>query len=116
MSKHSLWTEEKSNEVDRLHNEGKTVKEISAIVGIHRHAISGKLWRIKIKNGYVVPTDSPWGKKRNTRRAPDDDEDIIGERLCNVCQNKFPYTSRYQRFCWTCKNKVSHDGYINYIL
>jgi hypothetical protein len=110
------WTEEKSNEVYRLYNEGKTPSQISNIVGIHKHAVSGKLWRFKIKNGYVVPKDSPWGKKRNIVRAPDDDQDIIGERLCNVCQNKFSYTSRYQRFCWPCKSKISHDGYSRYIL
>ena len=110
------WTEEKSNEVTRLSNQGKTPSEISAIIGINRHAITGKLWRLKIKNGYVVPKDSPWGKKRNIVRAPDDDQDIIGERLCNVCQNKFSYTSRYQRFCWPCKSKISHDGYSRYIL
>ena len=110
------WTDEQSDAVVRLHKEGKTHKEIGAIVGFDRHAVTGRLWRIKVKNGYVVPKDSPWGKKRNTRRVPDKDEDVIGERLCNVCQQKFYYTSRYQRFCWVCKNKVSHDGYINYII
>ena len=110
------WTKEKSNVIVQLHKEGKTHKEIAAIVGAERHAVTGRLWRIKIKNGYVVPKDSPWGKKRNTVRAPDNDKDIIGERLCNVCQNKFSYTSRYQRFCWPCKSNVSRDGYSNYIL
>ena len=113
---YKTWTEEQSDAAVRLHKEGKTHKEIGAIVGMDRHAVTGKLWRIKIENGYVVPKDSPWGKKRNTRRVPDKDEDVIGERLCNVCQQKFSYTSRYQRFCWVCKNKVSHDGYINYII
>ena len=112
----NTWTEEKSNEIVRLQKEGKTHKEIGAIVGADRHAVTGRLWRIKVKNGYVVPKGSPWGKKRNTRRAPDDDQNIIGERSCNVCQNKFSYTSRYQRFCWTCKSKINHDGYTNYIL
>ena len=110
------WTEEKSNTIVRLQEEGKTHKEIGAIVGFNRHAVSGRLWRINIKNGYVVPKNSLLSKKRNTRRPPDDDKDIIGERLCNVCQKKFSYTSRYQRFCWPCKSSVSRDGYSNYIL
>ena len=110
------WTEEKTSEVTRLSSEGKTPSQISAITGINRHSVAGKVWRIKVKNGYVIPKDSPWAKKRNTRRAPDDDQDIIGERLCNVCQQNFFYTSRYQRFCWTCKNKISHDGYSNYTI
>ena len=113
---YKTWTEEKSNAIVQLQKEGKTHKEIGAIVGAERHAVTGRLWRIKVKNGYVVPKGSLLSKKRNTRRTPDNDADVIGERLCNVCQNKFSYTSRYQRFCWTCKNKVSHDGYINYIL
>jgi len=112
----NTWTEEKSNAIVRLQKEGKTHKEIGAIVGADRHAVTGRLWRIKVKNGYVVPKDSPWGKKRNTVRSPDQDQDIIGERSCNVCQNKFSYTSRYQRFCWTCKSKISHDGYTKYII
>ena len=110
----NTWTEEKSNEIVRLQKEGKTHKEIGAIVGADRHAVTGRLWRIKIKNGYVVPEGSR--RKRNTRRAPDDDQAIIGERSCNVCHNKFSYTSRYQRFCWPCKIKVSRDGYSNYII
>ena len=113
---HKTWTEEKSNEIVRLYNKGKTHKEIGAIVGADRLAVTGRLWRIKVKKGYKVSKDSPWRKKRNTRRAPDKDVDIIGERLCNVCQQKFSYTSRYQRFCWVCKKKVSHDGYGKYIL
>ena len=107
------WTEEKSNEIVRLHKKGKTHKEIGAIVGAERHAVTGRLWRIKVKNGYVVPKGSP---KRNRRRTPDNDQEIIGERLCNVCQQKFSYTSRFQRFCWPCKSKVNHDGYSGYIL
>jgi len=110
------WTEEKSNKIVRLQKKGITHKEIGAIVGADRHAVTGRLWRIKIKKGYVVPKNSLLSKKRNTRRAPDNDEDVIGERLCNVCQNKFSYTSHYQRFCWPCKSKISHDGYSNYIL
>jgi hypothetical protein len=113
---HRTWTEEKSNEIVRLHKKGKTHKEIGAIVGADRHAVTGRLWRIKIKNGYVVPKGSLLSKKRNTRRTPDNDADVIGERLCNVCQHKFSYTSRFQRFCWACKEKVSHDGYGKYIL
>ena len=110
---YKIWTEEKSNAIVKLHKEGKTPKEIADIVGAKRHAVIGRLWRIKVKNGYVVPTGSP---KRNRRRAPDDDQEIIGERLCNICQNKFSYTSRYQRFCWPCKGNVSRNGYTNYIL
>ena len=110
----NTWTEEKSNEIVRLQKEGKTHKEIGAIVGADRHAVTGRLWRIKVKNGYVVPEASR--RKRNTRRSPDNDQYIIGERSCNVCQNKFSYTSRYQRFCWPCKIKVSRDGYSNYII
>ena len=113
---HKTWTEEKSNAIVQLQKEGKTHKEISTIVGVDRLAVTGKLWRIKIKNGYTVPEDSPWGGKKNTRRGPDSDEDFIGERLCNVCQQNFSYTSRYQRFCWPCKSKVSNDGYGNYII
>jgi hypothetical protein len=104
-----MWAQEKINEIVQLHKEGKTHKEIGDMMGIDRHAVTGKLWRIKIKNGYMVP-------KRNTVRSPDNEEDIIGVRPCNVCQQNFSYTSRYQRFCWTCKDKVSHDGYINYII
>ena len=113
---YKTWTEEKSDTIVRLHKDGKTHKEIGAIVGVDRLAVTGRLWRIKVKNGYKVPKDSPWRKKINTRRVPDKDADVIGERLCNVCQHKFSYTSRYQRFCWICKEKVSHDGYGRYIL
>ena len=110
------WTKEKSNAIVQLQEEGKTHKEIGAIIGMDRHAVTGKLWRIKVKNGYVVPKNSLLSKKRNTRRTPDSDADVIGERLCNVCQQNFSYTSRYQRFCWPCKSKISHDGYSKYII
>ena len=110
------WTKEKSNAIVQLQEEGKTHKEIGAIIGMDRHAVTGKLWRIKVKNGYVVPKNSLLSKKRNTRRTPDSDADVIGERLCNVCQQNFSYTSRYQRFCWPCKSKISHDGYSRYII
>ena len=111
-----MWAQGKSDAIVRLHKEGKTHKEIGAIMGIDRHAVTGKLWRIKVKNGYTVPKSSPWGKKRNTVRPPDNEKDIIGERLCNVCQQNFSYTSRYQRFCWPCKSKISRDGYTKYTL
>ena len=108
-----LWAQEKSDAIVRLHKEGKTHKEIGVIMGIDRHAVTGKLWRIKVKNGYVVPKDSPWAGKRYYRRASYKD---IGVRLCNVCQQKFSYISRYQRFCHICKDEVSHNEYINYII
>jgi hypothetical protein len=113
---YKTWTEEKSNAIVQLQKEGKTHKEIGAIVGADRHAVTGRLWRIKVKNGYTVPKSSLWGKKRNTVRSPDNEKDIIGERLCNVCQQNFSYTSRYQRFCWPCKSKISRDGYTKYTL
>jgi len=110
------WTEEKSNEIVRLHKKGITHTEIATIMGIDRHAVTGKLWSIKVKNGYVVPKDSPWGGKKYPRSSSYED---IGVRLCNLCHNKFSYTSRYQRFCWTCKNNspmIGHDGYDSYII
>ena len=108
-----MWAQEKSDSIVRLHKEGKTHKEIGAIMGIDRHAVTGKLWRVKIKNGYVVPKDSPWAGKKYPRLASCQD---IGVRLCNVCQQNFSHTSRYQRFCWECRSKIGHDGYGNYII
>ena len=94
----NVWNEEKIEELKRLSKNNRPY-EIAAIMGIGKNSVLGKLYRIKVKNGYVPPADS----KHTNRHYSHPRRVMIGKRKCNTCENDFEFHSRYQRFCDECK-------------
>ena len=58
-----VWTSEKLNHVKELVKTHST-SQVGGILGTTKNSIIGVLYRDKIKNGYVPPSDSKYtGKK-----------------------------------------------------
>ena len=108
-----MWKEKEIKELKRLSRD-KRPCEVAAMMGIGKNSVLGKLYRIKVKNGYVPPADSkhtaPRFRPRMTERK------IIGKRKCNTCGNEFEFYSHYQRFCYHCKESINSHGYENYTI
>jgi hypothetical protein len=113
MNGFKAWSKEKVEELKRL-SKDKRPCEIAVIMGLKKNSILGKLYRLKVAEGYVPPSDSKYSKPR--RRPRMSERIIIGKRKCNTCENEFGFYSTYQRFCEYCKEKINSHGYGNYPL
>jgi len=87
-----------------LKNQRKTINEIGALVGLTKNAVLGRLFRDKVKNGYVPSPNSSYARRRKYNH---DRGESIGTRQCNVCQKEFNIYSRYERFCESCRKTTN---------
>jgi|TARA_R100001530_G_scaffold1955_3_gene3379 hypothetical protein len=111
MNGFKAWSKEKVEELKRL-SKDKRPCEIVTIMGLKKNSILGKLYRLKVSEGYTPPSDSKYAKPR--RRPRMSERIIVGKRKCNTCENEFEFYSSYQRFCVPCKETINSHGYGNY--
>ena len=76
--------------------------QMAPMVGMSRYAIIGKLYRHKVKNGYVPTRKNSYD---NARRL---NKNFTGKRDCNVCQKEFDMISKYDRFCDICRKTATN--------
>ena len=80
--------------------------QMAPIVGMSRYAIIGKLYRHKVKNGYVPTRKNSYDNvsriNKNFKR------DFKGERDCNVCAKPFHMFNKYDRFCDICRKVATN--------
>jgi len=100
-----VWTEEKLNQVKYL-VKYNTSSEIGKIFDTTKNAVLGALYRDKVKNGYVPPSDSKYAKPRK-RRYFFRNENTYGERKCNICEKTFIKYSKFAVFCDNCRKNIS---------
>ena len=78
-----------------------TAAEVGKIFNKSKNAVLGVLYREKVKNGYVPPTDSKYTKTRTRPRFKSDP--TLGKMKCNICSTTFTRSGRFDRFCYECK-------------
>jgi len=80
---------------------GHTATEVGKIFNTTKNAVLGVLYREKVKNGYVPPTNSKYTVSKIRHRFKRDSS--LGERECNICSKTFTMSSRFDRFCYECR-------------
>ena len=96
----SEWTDSKLNQAKYL-IEYNTASEVGKILSMTKNAVLGKLYREKIKNGYVPPLDSKYTRPHMRHRFKGDP--ALGEMKCYVCSKTFTKSGRFDRFCFECR-------------
>jgi len=94
------WREEdlkRAGELIKSH----TAAEVGKIFSKSKNAVLGVLYREKVKNGYVPPTDSKYTKSRMRSRFKSDP--TLGKMKCYICSNTFTKSGRFDRFCYECR-------------
>ena len=79
--------------------------QMAPLVGMSRYAIIGKLYRHKVKNGYVPTRKNSYNS--SSRMNKSFRTTLLGKRSCNMCQKKFDMFSKYDRFCESCRKTAS---------
>ena len=111
MFKSRKWIDGELNQVKFL-MKSNSASEIGKIFNTTKNSILGALYREKVKNGYVPPTNSKYISKKQRgvkgRDARMNRGKSIGERRCNMCQKKFDMYGKYDRFCHTCRRNLPY--------
>ena len=94
-----IWTPNNIDRLMELSNTKLTATKIAIELGTTKNAVLGKLYRIKLKNGY---TPKPL-QVRNNKRLSTSYFKKHGKKPCNLCNKMFMSYSRYDRFCEQCK-------------
>ena len=94
------WKDEElklANELIKNH----TATEVGKILNTTKNAVLGALYRDKVRNGYVPPSDSKYTVTKSRHRFKRDSS--LGEMQCYVCSKTFTKSGRFDRFCYECK-------------
>jgi hypothetical protein len=107
-----IWTQENIKTMETLHSQGLSSSKIAKQIGTTKNAVLGKMYRAKIKNGYVPLYLHPNLKikkyKRYQTKIRSSYFPKTGEkRKCNLCPAIIEMRSRFDRFCWKCKRAIS---------
>ena len=108
-----IWTQENIKTMETLHAQGLSSSKIAKQIGTTKNAVLGKMYRAKIKNGYVPlylrPSLKPMKKnKRYVMKIRTSYFPKTGEkRKCNLCPTIIEMRSRCDRFCWKCSKEIS---------
>ena len=108
-----IWTQENIKTMKTLHSQGLSSSKIAKQIGTTKNAILGKMYRAKIKNGYVPlylrPSLKPMKKnKRYLMKIRSSYFPKTGEkRKCNLCPIIIEMRSRFDRFCYKCSREIS---------
>ena len=90
-----------------------SASETGEILNVTKNSVLGALYREKIKNGYVPPTDSKYTSTKRHRRGVKRTSIYtkgkkMGERPCNMCHKMFDMHGKYDRFCNTCRRNLPY--------
>ena len=94
------WTDSQLNQAKNL-IEYNTASEVGKILSMTKNAVLGKLYREKIKNGYIPSPDSKYTGPQMRSRFKSDSS--LGEIKCYICSKTFTKSGRFDRFCYECK-------------
>ena len=94
-----IWTPNNIDRLMELSNTKLTATKIAIELGTTKNAVLGKLYRIKLKNGY---TPKPL-QVRNNKRLSTSYFKKQGEKPCTLCKEMFMSYSRHDKFCDRCK-------------
>ena len=95
------WTDSQVSDAKYLMAHNFTASRVGKIFNKSKNAVLGVLYRDKVKNGYVPPSDSKYTVSKIRYRFKRDSS--LGERECNICSKTFIMSGRFDRFCYECR-------------
>ena len=95
------WTDTQLDDAKYLMANNFTASRVGEILNTTKNAVLGALYRDKVRNGYVPPSDSKYTVSKIRHRFKRDPS--LGEMQCYVCSKTFNRSSRFDRFCYECK-------------
>jgi len=97
--------EEILKQILELSNQSKTATEIGAVLGLTKNTVMGRIYRHKVKNGYIPDSNSRYANIRKYKKNPSGVS--IGTFNCTVCSKPYYAVSKFQRFCGSCRKEVN---------
>ena len=95
------WTDSQLEDAKYLMAHNFTASRVGEILSTTKNAVLGALYRDKVRNGYVPPSDSKYTVSKIRHRFKRDPS--LGEMECYVCSKTFIRTGRFDRFCFECR-------------
>ena len=95
------WTDSQLEDAKYLMAHNFTASRVGEIFNTTKNAVLGVLYRDKVKNGYVPPSDSKYTVSKIRHRFKLDSS--LGEMQCYVCSKTFIMSGRFDRFCYECR-------------
>ena len=80
--------------------------QMAPLVGMTRYQVIGKLYRHKVKNGYVPTRKNSYNSMSRLNKSFR--KDLKGKRDCNICARPFEVFNKYDRFCDTCRKTATN--------
>ena len=97
------WTQETIDKMNALSLQGLSASKVAHQIGTTKNSVIGVLYRIKLKNGHTATRkNNIKDSKFRSSYFPKTGE----KRKCNTCSAIFDMRSKFDRFCWHCKNKL----------
>ena len=95
------WTDSQLEDAKYLMAHNFTASRVGEILSTTKNAVLGALYRDKVRNGYVPPSDSKYTVSKIRHRFKRDPS--LGEMECYVCSKTFIRSGRFDRFCFECR-------------
>ena len=95
------WTDSQLDDAKYLMANNFSASKVGKILNTTKNAVLGALYRDKVRNGYVPPSDSKYTVTKIRHRFKRDSS--LGEMKCYVCSKTFTRSGRFDRFCFECR-------------
>ena len=95
------WTDSQLSDAKYLMAHNFSASKVGNILNTTKNAVLGALYRDKVRNGYVPPSDSKYTVSKIRHRFKRDSS--LGKRECNICSSTFTMSGRFDRFCYECR-------------
>ena len=95
------WTDSQLSDAKYLMANNFSASKVGNILKTTKNAVLGALYRDKVRNGYVPPSDSKYTVSKIRHRFKRDSS--LGKRECNICSSTFTMSGRFDRFCYECR-------------
>ena len=95
------WTDSQLSDAKYLMAHNFSASKVGTILKTTKNAVLGALYRDKVRNGYVPPSDSKYTVTKSRHRFKRDSS--LGEMKCYVCSKTFTRSGRFDRFCFECR-------------
>ena len=95
------WTDSQLSDAKYLMAHNFSASRVGNIFNTTKNAVLGALYRDKVRNGYVPPSDSKYARPKMRLRFKSDPS--LGQMKCFVCSKIFTRSGRFDRFCFECR-------------
>jgi len=95
------WSDSQLSDAKYLMAHNFSASRVGNIFNTTKNAVLGALYRDKVRNGYVPPSDSKYARPKMRLRFKSDPS--LGQMKCFVCSKTFTRSGRFDRFCFECR-------------